>query len=97
MGLNETFSARLKRLRKHKGFSQKDVAKKIGVPVTTYREWEYGRLIQGEPYVEIAKALDVTLGELLTGHSPGYEKISQAVENVETAIASLKHEVQSFF
>lgn len=33
---------RLKQLRLDKGLSQVDIAKKIGVSINTYRNWEYG-------------------------------------------------------
>ncbi len=43
----------------------RDLARLINVPETTYREWEYGRAIRGEPYVKLAKALGVSLEDLL--------------------------------
>ena len=43
----------------------REAARRIGVPETTYREWEYGRAIRGEPYVKIALAFGVTLDALL--------------------------------
>lgn len=52
-------------LRKSRSYSRKKAAALIGVPETTYREWEYGREIRGEPYSKIAKAFDVSLGDLL--------------------------------
>ena len=42
----------------------REAARRIGVPESTYREWEYGRKIRGEPYVKIAKAFGITLSEL---------------------------------
>lgn len=33
------------------------------VPVTAYREWEYGRPVQGEPYARLAEVLDVSVSE----------------------------------
>ncbi|MBY0385110.1 helix-turn-helix transcriptional regulator, partial [bacterium] len=40
-------------------------AKEIGVSQSTYREWEYGRAISGEPYAKIASLLGLSLSELL--------------------------------
>lgn len=37
------FSDRLKELRQEKNYSQKTVAKKLGVAVSTYANWEQGR------------------------------------------------------
>lgn len=39
----EIFSERLQTLRKEKNYSQKTVARKLGVPVSTYANWEQGR------------------------------------------------------
>ncbi len=63
--MQETMSERLKRLRTAKGTKVEDFARQLGIPATTYREWEKGRAIQGQPYIEISKALDVSLGNLL--------------------------------
>ncbi|MBQ8885106.1 MAG: helix-turn-helix transcriptional regulator [Clostridia bacterium] len=41
------FKAQLKEVRKEKGLSQKEVAEKIGVAVSTYANWEQGRTEPG--------------------------------------------------
>lgn len=41
--LKTTFCERLKELRQEKDMSQKDVAYKLNVPVSTYANWEQGR------------------------------------------------------
>ncbi|MBK8202439.1 MAG: helix-turn-helix transcriptional regulator [Bdellovibrionales bacterium] len=43
----------------------REAARRIGVPESTYREWEYGRKIRGEPYLQIAKTFGVSIEELL--------------------------------
>lgn len=53
----ETFVKRLKELREEKNLSQKSVAEKLGIPVSTYANWEQGRR---EPCIEdIYKILNV--------------------------------------
>ena len=61
----ELFNKRLARLRKARGLSRKDVASKLGLPATTYRDWEYGVSITGEPYLQLAKILSVSVSELM--------------------------------
>jgi transcriptional regulator with XRE-family HTH domain len=92
----EMFASRLRRLREQKQLSIKDIAKAAGVPTSTYREWEYGRLIKGEPYPKLAGVLGVSLHELLTGQKPtktlALEKIriaSAALKDLETELLSL--------
>lgn len=41
--LKKVFSERLKDLRQEKQLSQKEVAQKLNVPVSTYANWEQGR------------------------------------------------------
>lgn len=91
------FSKRLKSLRLAKGLSIKDLAKEIQVPVTTYREWEYGREIKGEPYLRIAKALDVPLHQLLGGPLGEHKRLVSIVEELEFNLKRLKNELASFF
>lgn len=51
-GCHGKFGTRLKRLRSQAGLTAEQVAKKLKFATSTYREWEYGRAIQGEPYIE---------------------------------------------
>ena len=39
----DIFSKKLRNIRAEKNYSQKTVAKKLGVPVSTYANWEQGR------------------------------------------------------
>lgn len=39
----DIFSERLKEIRTEKNYSQKTVAHKLGIPVSTYANWEQGR------------------------------------------------------
>lgn len=57
--------AKLQMLRQQKNLSVKQVAAAIGVAQSTYRDWEYGRAIRGEPYSRLARILGVSLSELL--------------------------------
>jgi transcriptional regulator with XRE-family HTH domain len=55
----------LKERREELGLKVKDIALELGVAESTYREWENGRKIQGEPYLKLSKALNLPLGALL--------------------------------
>ena len=63
--LNEYFGEHLKHLRQEKELSQKEVAKIIGVAVSTYANWEQGRT---EPCIndifKILQALEIEPNEL---------------------------------
>ena len=64
----ETFAKRITNLRLKNGLTQRQVAEALGVPLSTYKEWEYGRKIQGEEYyVKMSEIFQVNLRTLLTG------------------------------
>lgn len=64
----ETFAKRITNLRLKNGLTQRQVAEALGVPLSTYKEWEYGRKIQGEEYyVKMSEVFQVNLRTLLTG------------------------------
>ena len=58
------FHNRLKELRVARRLTQKETAKLVGVPQSTYRQWEYGQAITGEPYPQLAKAVNISLDTL---------------------------------
>lgn len=93
----ELFYQRLKRLRVEKGFKVKDIAEKIQVSVSTYREWEYGRSIKGEPYAKLAEVLGVTIEELLTGKTSTPQEVMQSLEDCKKCMLELEKKLQSFF
>lgn len=88
--MKEPLSDRLCRLRTAKRLSVKEAAERIGVPVTTYREWEHGRKIVGEPYVQIARVFEVSVYELITGEKTSSSDISKIVDVIEQEIKKLK-------
>ena len=92
---DDPFHRRLRRLRKERRMTMKEVAEKIGVPITTYREWEYGRGITGEPYMRIADALAVSLIELMTGKKPEGGEILDALQAIEMQLTRLKRHVET--
>lgn len=63
---NENFSENLKKIRKEKGLSQKEVARRLGVSQPSYAQYERGvRSPKVETIERIADALEVPLTELL--------------------------------
>ncbi len=82
-------------MRQSQGLTAKEVAESAGIPLSTYRDWERGVEIKGEPYVKIAQALNVSLYELLTGEKANALKIYAEIEKIENSCQSLKKYVQS--
>ena len=92
----ELFATRIKRLRLGTRLSLKDMANRLGVPVSTYREWEYGRTIRGQPYMRMAEVLGVSVLELLTGKTPSNQSVFKEIKTIEKHLAMLKMELESF-
>ena len=81
---------RFKRLRVKKGLNMKQFAELIGVPESTYREWEYGRTLAGPPYIKMAEVLDVPISFLMTGELAENHWILQELKQMELQIVSIK-------
>lgn len=73
--------------------SVEEVAKKLGVATSTYREWEYGRSIRGKPYEKLASILGVTIYELLTGDRPDKVTALAMLERIEIHMGELRTEI----
>ena len=81
---------RLRDRRKELGLTMKDVSSAIGVSLSTYREWEYGRSIQGEPYIELARVLKLGLVYLLSGSTSEREPLLDSLVYLEDRISDIK-------
>lgn len=92
----ENFGRRLKRLREERSLTVKEIAAHVGVAPSTFRDWEYGRSIKGEPYVKIAQALGVSVYELLTGQAPSLKQSLEKIRLIEAACKDLQKELGSF-
>lgn len=81
---------RLKDLRLKAGKTAKDVARQIGVAESTYRDWENGRLIRGEPYQKIANVLQTSVFYLVTGEGRQSDKIYEDLLKAEELIKNAR-------
>lgn len=86
---------RLKTLREKKGLTVKEVSDKIGVPITTYREWENGRKIVGEPYAQLSKVFEISVFELITGEKASSTELFKSVEIIEIELQKIKQNLLS--
>jgi transcriptional regulator with XRE-family HTH domain len=73
----ETIGKRLSRFRKERGYTQKELAKKIGITHNLVSDYETGRLMpNGEMVVRLAIVLNVTSDEIL-GLKPGRRQVGK--------------------
>ena len=78
---------RLRTLRTEKKLSISEVARHVGVSVSTYRDWEYGKEIKGEPYLKLATLLNVNLTYLLTGKD---SEVFKELEEIESIVKNIR-------
>lgn len=90
-----TIAIRLRKLRNKSHFSQKDVAEKLGLSPSTYRDWEYGRKIVGEPYVKLAEIFSVSLTELMTGQPRLGSELIDRVDELDRQVKIIRKIVES--
>ncbi len=86
----EAFHQRLDRLRKAQGLTAKEMAKLIGVPASTYREWEYGRGTKLLPLQKISQVLAISVTELTTGEKPKWQAHLQSLEDLEIKLREIR-------
>ena len=82
-----------KRLKAHrilKGLSIQDAAGRIGVAASTYREWENGRAITGNPYSKISATLDIGVYKILGIEDESKEALFNCLIELEKSIQNLK-------
>ncbi|MNJ96839.1 transcriptional repressor DicA [compost metagenome] len=92
----ESLSKRLQTLRLKQGLSQKQVADQLGIAASTYRDWEYGKQIKGEPYLDLAGVFQVSLTELMTGNKEKVSaKILEDLREIEHIVESIRKTASS--
>jgi transcriptional regulator with XRE-family HTH domain len=89
----ESFGEKLKKLRLKAGLSQKQVAERAGISASTYRDWEYGKKIKGEPYADLASALRVSITELFTDKKVVTSKVQQELREIERIVENIRKTV----
>ena len=93
----EKIADRLKKLRERKGLTQIRLAKLAKIPVSTYRDWEGGKAITGEPYAVLAKLLDVSIGYLITGEHIVANSLLFDIDKIIEDVKSLRKNVIAFY
>ncbi len=91
----ESIGKRMKKLRLQREISIEDMARSVGCAPSTFRDWENGRAIQGEPYLKIATTLEVSLKELLTGEHSSAKKALLELTDIRNSLLKLEHELLS--
>ena len=92
---NQSFNERLTSLRKAQGLTAKAAARAIGVPESTYREWEYGRGLRLPPLQKISAVLAISVTELVTGEQPPLQDHLNALTLLEAQVREMRTKLSS--
>lgn len=84
---------KMKKRRIQLNLKVKEVAKEIGVSESTYRDWENGRKIQGEPYILISKALKMNIADLLSIERNSFSEIQTQLIMIENCVKNIRESV----
>lgn len=80
-------------LRKERGLTMKQVAEKLGVPLTTYREWEYGRSIRNpHHFIHLLQFFGLSI-EDITSESSSKLSIEDRLNRALSDIAFVQSEL----
>ncbi len=72
------------------GKKPSQIAHIIGVSESTYRDWENGRKIQGEPYIKIAQALEINILKLLEVEKAEHIYVREQLEQIENIVKNIQ-------
>lgn len=87
---NIEFGKTLSALRKKKNLTAHEVATAIGVATSTYRDWESGRAITGNPYKKMTEIYEVSLAQLFGIQEEDKTKQLEKIEELEKLLRELK-------
>jgi len=88
--MSNRLADRMRKLRVERDLTAREVAQSVNVPESTYRAWEAGRAVRGEPYVALSKVFGISVHELLSGVKPRSQEAHSLVLLIERDIAKLK-------
>ena len=84
------FGQRLQALRIRAKKSAAQVAHEIGVAPSTYRDWELGRAITGQPYMALSKSLNASIRDLFEEVDPQVSQLTEKLQAIEELVRELR-------
>lgn len=83
-------SQRIRKLRQEKKMTMKEIAQHLGVPTSTYRDWEYGSKIPADAVVQIAQLFNSSPNELLGMEKLQNKNLWEAIHLIEEGLKLLR-------
>ena len=84
---------RLQALRENKGLTIKEVAHRLGISASTYRDWELGTRISGEPYIKLSEEFGVPLSYLMTGEMSNQDELVNSIKQIKRILEIMEKNI----
>ncbi len=83
-------SQKIRKYRIDKRMTLKETAKRLEIPVSTYRDWEYGRKIPAEVISKLSEVFEIPLSAFMENPSPHKKDLASAIALLEEALKIVK-------
>lgn len=87
-----SLSKTIKKIRQDRKMTLKEMAQHLGIPASTYRDWEYGSKIPADAIYRIAQLFETSPNELFGLKKVQNQNRLQAVQLIEEGLRLLKIE-----
>lgn len=85
-----SIARKIRSFRQDRRMTIKEIAARIGVPPSTYRDWEYGRKINADKLQKLADAFEVSMAELTGGDNTNRNGLRKVTQLLEEALGILR-------
>lgn len=85
-----SLSQRIRKHRQEQKMTIKEMAQQLGVPTSTYRDWEYGSRIPADVLIQISQLLKTSPNELLGLEKIQNRSLRQAIHLIEEGLKLLR-------
>lgn len=85
-----SIGSKIRSMRLKKRMTIKEIASQVGVPSSTYRDWEYGRKISADKLENLANAFEISVSELMNGDKDDRKDLKRAIQLVEEVLYILR-------
>lgn len=84
---------KIRQLRLERKMTLKEAAKYLEVPVSTYRDWEYGRRMPADAILKLAEAFDVPMTVFTKREASPGDDLRKAIDLMEEALRIVRNAV----
>ncbi len=84
---------RIRKLRLERKMTLKETANLLDVPVSTYRDWEYGRKMPADAILKLSEAFDVPITVFTHREMNPGSDLQRAIDLIEEALKIVRNAV----